>query len=272
MASTHSKTPHATFCTQVCVCLFMFFISVCVRVGSHEKLQRHHLRRVEYICTQHIYIYIYIYIHTHSHTHTHTQIQWEMLAGLQETIPACVGICDHIASHTKEWKVWATSDSPHDNPLPSPWNDCINSFNTMCVLKIFRQEKLVFATEKYVMEKLGKSFTESPPVVLADIFPDTSARYASMGTCICVCMYNMYMHMCLYMDIYTYIKAVWLVNRSLSHPPWCLRIFSRILVPGMHPCVCVCIYVHIYIYIYIYIHTYMYACVCIEAVRHGEAW
>ncbi len=110
-----------------------------------------------------------------------------MLSGLQETIPACVGICDHIASHTKDWKVWATSDSPHDNPLPSPWNDCINSFNTMCVLKIFRQEKLVFATEKYVMEKLGKSFTESPPVVLADIFPDTSARCVHICMCV-ICM------------------------------------------------------------------------------------
>jgi dynein heavy chain len=104
-----------------------------------------------------------------------SQVQWEMVAALQENLTSCAGICDHISANIKDWKVWATSENPHDTPLPSPWNTEINSFATMCVLKIFRQEKLVFATEKYVMEKLGKAFTESPPVVLSDIYPDTSA-------------------------------------------------------------------------------------------------
>ena len=35
--------------------------------------------------------------------------------------------------------------------------------------------KLVFATEKYVSEQMAKQFTESPPIVLAEIYPDTSA-------------------------------------------------------------------------------------------------
>jgi dynein heavy chain len=103
-----------------------------------------------------------------------TQLQWEALAGVEEAMPGTFpDLCDHITNKIKEWKSWASTDVPHTAPMPSPWNTSLNSFQKMCILKIFRREKLVFATENIVAENLGKSFTESPPIVLAEIFPDT---------------------------------------------------------------------------------------------------
>ena len=108
-------------------------------------------------------------------------VQWESCCGLQVDLKSSFGggeagpdFTTHITENIKDWKMWATSEFPHITPLPKPW-DKLNGMQTMCVLKIFRQEKLVFATERYVADNMGKQFTESPPIVLAEIFPDTSA-------------------------------------------------------------------------------------------------
>jgi dynein heavy chain len=105
-----------------------------------------------------------------------SQITWETVAGLQEQMPNIFsGLCDSIATKIKEWKSWASTEFPQTAALPAPWNENLNNFQKMCILKIFRREKLVFSTEAIVSEKLGKAFTETPPIVLADIFPDTSS-------------------------------------------------------------------------------------------------
>ena len=105
-----------------------------------------------------------------------SQITWETVAGLQEAMPTLFpDLCDNISSKIKEWKSWASNDMPQTAALPAPWNDSLNSFQKMCILKIFRREKLVFATESIVAEKLGRAFTETPPIVLAEVFPDTSS-------------------------------------------------------------------------------------------------
>ena len=102
-------------------------------------------------------------------------IQWDTIAGLQESLPELFeGLCDSVTTKMKEWKTWATSEAPQQAPLPAPYNERVNSFHKMCILKIFRREKLVFATENYVAEQIGRAFIESPPIVLSEIFGDTS--------------------------------------------------------------------------------------------------
>ena len=104
------------------------------------------------------------------------QLTWEAVAGLQEAMPNIFPeLCESIAHKIKDWKAWASNEAPQNAALPAPWDTSLQSFQKMCIVKIFRREKLVFSTESIVAEKLGKSFTESPPIVLAEIFPDTSS-------------------------------------------------------------------------------------------------
>jgi hypothetical protein len=46
----------------------------------------------------------------------------------------------------------------------------------LCIIKIFREEKLVFACQQFVGAAMGALFTEPPPWTLDDVFPDTSCR------------------------------------------------------------------------------------------------
>jgi len=43
----------------------------------------------------------------------------------------------------------------------------------MLLLKVFREEKLVFACQKYVSDNLGKEFAKSPQIKMADIYADS---------------------------------------------------------------------------------------------------
>jgi dynein heavy chain len=101
---------------------------------------------------------------------------WDLCSAIEDVLPDQFGgFSDHIMAHLKDWKVWSNSEAPHSEPLPEPYSDSLNSFQKMCVVKIFRQEKLVFSTERLVEEKMGREYIEAPPIVLADVFTDSAA-------------------------------------------------------------------------------------------------
>ena len=100
-------------------------------------------------------------------------IMWEALQGLEAMLPDTFGgLAEGLAGSAKAWRQWATCELPQDTPLPDPWGT-LNLFQKMLLLKIFREEKLIFATAKYVEVNMGRSFIESPPNQLAEIYPDT---------------------------------------------------------------------------------------------------
>lgn len=47
-----------------------------------------------------------------------------------------------------------------------PWNEEIDDFDKLVLIKTLQEEKLVFAITAYVKEKLGKAFIESPQISL----------------------------------------------------------------------------------------------------------
>jgi dynein heavy chain len=62
--------------------------------------------------------------------------------------------------------------------LPAPWQDKLGTagISRLLLVKLFREEKTVFAAQAFVAAQLGKQFTEPAPWTLEDVFPDTSAR------------------------------------------------------------------------------------------------
>ncbi|XP_071446254.1 dynein axonemal heavy chain 6 [Hetaerina americana] len=54
------------------------------------------------------------------------------------------------------------------------WNERLNDFERLLILKALKEEKLVFAITEFVKENLGKAFIESPPIKLQAVYQDTS--------------------------------------------------------------------------------------------------
>ena len=86
------------------------------------------------------------------------------------------GIIDSIVKQWNVWYQWGTCHEPHTAALPFEWNDKLNNFERLIVLKAFRPEKLLFAFQNFVIDEMGQFFVESPSITMDVIFPDTDVK------------------------------------------------------------------------------------------------
>jgi len=71
---------------------------------------------------------------------------WDLLYFVDLYEPESYGGLVHsIAKSWDDWIEWITCADPHVTPLPLQWNDKLNNFEKLIVLKAFRPEKLLFA-------------------------------------------------------------------------------------------------------------------------------
>lgn len=99
---------------------------------------------------------------------------WKVLIGMKEISPAFNDLATSVIQHADEWKkAMVLSDLPHAEPLPEPWQSSLTNFQKLLVLRVFREEMLVFGTREFVGRELGQMFTESPPFDLSGCYRDS---------------------------------------------------------------------------------------------------
>ena len=115
--------------------------------------------------------------HGGSKPHWVSEGSWKALLYAEGTIAALEGLAASVTSQSAEWEAWAAEAEPHTVPLPAGWEEKLStSFSKLCVIRVFREEKLIFACNQYVGLKLGQEFTEPAAWTLDDVFPDTTCR------------------------------------------------------------------------------------------------
>lgn len=75
----------------------------------------------------------------------------------------------------ERWKILFSSPDPHEEELPGNWGSELTLFQWLVLVKIMREEKLVFACEKFLINQLGPQFIGSKPLLLDEVFKDTSS-------------------------------------------------------------------------------------------------
>lgn len=105
--------------------------------------------------------------------------QWELIDVANRLVPALKGLQDDVVSRSEAWRMFATSPSPHEAPLPGgpsgvDWEGALTSFQRILVLRCFREEKLMFALSNYVSDQMGRKFIEPPPFSIERAFADSS--------------------------------------------------------------------------------------------------
>ena len=98
---------------------------------------------------------------------------WVELSNLSK-LPAFVGLDASFSDHMEQWQAICNSPTAHTDPLPGVWDDKLNSFQKMAVLRCVRSDKVVEATDLYVAEKLGARFIEPPTFDLPSCFADAT--------------------------------------------------------------------------------------------------
>lgn len=94
---------------------------------------------------------------------------------LVQLVPVFETLCADITAQLPEWRAFVTCPEPHSAPLPAGTRARVDAFQKLLLVRVFREEKLVFAFRDFVRDKLGAQFVESAPLDLETVFKDTSA-------------------------------------------------------------------------------------------------
>jgi len=76
----------------------------------------------------------------------------------------------------REWKTFATSEAPQTHSLPAEWEQKCTAFQRLLLIKIFRPEKVSFASVEFVGSVLGQDFKEAPPFDLLSTYKDSACK------------------------------------------------------------------------------------------------
>lgn len=98
------------------------------------------------------------------------------LKGLEEAHANFANISKSFASaeDSAYWRQFMTSEEPQNLAMPPAFEEKLNPFQRLMLIKVIREEKLIQAIKKFIGSKLGKQYIESPPFDLMGSFLDSS--------------------------------------------------------------------------------------------------
>ena len=89
-------------------------------------------------------------------------------------LEAFKGIDSYFIEFHKKFKKIFDASEAHEEKLPGEWNDRLNSFQKMIVLKSIRGDKITLAIQNFIIEKIGKAFVDPPTFNLGACYADSS--------------------------------------------------------------------------------------------------
>lgn len=85
--------------------------------------------------------------------------KWSGLCHLY-ILPCFQGFREDLIENIAFWNDFLTCNDPFSVPLPGEWNDRLNSFQKLILIKLLRPEKLYNSLPKFVEKEIGDKFTE----------------------------------------------------------------------------------------------------------------
>jgi dynein heavy chain len=86
------------------------------------------------------------------------------------------GICNSLITSWDSWQPWITSETPYNEPLPSPYNQSVNSFQKLILIKLLCDHKLLSSISLFVEENMGKNLSTIPSSSIEEIYADLTCK------------------------------------------------------------------------------------------------
>jgi len=74
-----------------------------------------------------------------------TVLNWDLAYFIDLHFENFKGLCTSIKTKLSSWKEYSLCADPLKEKLPEEWNDKLDPFEKMIIIKIFRPEKILFA-------------------------------------------------------------------------------------------------------------------------------
>ncbi|KAL3916097.1 MAG: hypothetical protein SGPRY_006965, partial [Prymnesium sp.] len=101
---------------------------------------------------------------------------WDHITELDK-LPSFRNILTSFESSARDWKEWYRHNEPESTAarLPGEWENRCSELQRLIILRCLRPDRIVFATNNFIVNNLGHKFTEPPVLdlnlVLADSAP-----------------------------------------------------------------------------------------------------
>ena len=102
-----------------------------------------------------------------------TEGSWIEISNVSN-LPAFNGLDKDFGAYLTEFKAIFDSVTAHEDALPGPWDEKLNSFQKMVLCRCIRPDKVIEASQNFITEKFGQKFIEPPAFDLAACFDDAT--------------------------------------------------------------------------------------------------
>ncbi|KAI7795154.1 dynein axonemal heavy chain 1 [Triplophysa rosa] len=89
-------------------------------------------------------------------------------------LPTFSKLAESFPEHELGFKSIFDSSQPHREPLPGEWNNILDSFQKLLVLRCLRADRLTHGLQDFVASQLGQSFIEPQTSDLSVVFKESS--------------------------------------------------------------------------------------------------
>lgn len=97
---------------------------------------------------------------------------WDEMCRL-DALPAFKDLRKKFLNQKDAWKSVYDSSEPHKQAFPGEWND-LKGFSRICIIRVFRPDKIVPIVQEFVRQELGQKYIEPPPFDLAKSYADST--------------------------------------------------------------------------------------------------
>lgn len=100
-------------------------------------------------------------------------VMWKQIFVMAK-LPSLNGFDSYFLNNSHEFQVMFDSTEPQNEPLPGKWND-LDYFQKMIIIKAIRLDKIPFAIQNYVTEKIGEQYIIPPTFSVPKSYKDSSS-------------------------------------------------------------------------------------------------
>jgi dynein heavy chain, axonemal len=103
-----------------------------------------------------------------------TEKSWINAVLIEHELTSFAGFKKDINTASADWSHFLSSENPHAEVIPGDWDTNLTNFQKLLLIRVLREDKVVYAVRKYVSLAIGDFFTESPPFDLEGAFGDST--------------------------------------------------------------------------------------------------
>ncbi|GMH41526.1 hypothetical protein BSKO_09436 [Bryopsis sp. KO-2023] len=85
------------------------------------------------------------------------------------------GLADDIEKNEIPWKDYYGLEAPEENPLPLGYQDKLNGFEQLLLLRCLRTDRVTVGVTRYVMSTMGEKYVQPPVLDYANIYRQSTA-------------------------------------------------------------------------------------------------